>query len=238
MKQRNMMLGKDLAIPLILVSLVLLNIAIIPVSGFLYDGKTDDFEYQFMAPSGWHKYVRFEVVERPLSEGIAIISVTTETTEATTYEDFRLKIPEWSIIDENGSVIDSWPYCPIWFDLSPLEVGMEFNDTEHWFYNFTVDSITTETCNIERATQGEEYIIYQHLYYDVDSNRIRQYDYSMKYPSNTVYTIRLKYLPEGWNFAPAPIVTDPSIIFLLLVGIFVELVIITLIFTRHFSKPK
>ncbi|MHA3964412.1 MAG: hypothetical protein AM325_012835, partial [Candidatus Thorarchaeota archaeon SMTZ1-45] len=134
MHWRKFGVGKKLILSEMLILLALSISLVSPASASIYQGKSADFEY-YHCNGYWHTYVTFSVEEWHSSTGIAIIRVINETTT----RDYWLKIPEWSIVDSEGNIIDRWPYCPIWLDLSQLEDGMVFDDPDYWLYNFTID---------------------------------------------------------------------------------------------------
>jgi hypothetical protein len=205
---------------------------IFPVSGSLHDGKSSYFEY-YHSSDDWHTYVKFSVEEWDSSEGIATIRVTNESA----IQDYRLKIPEWSIVDSEGEIISRWPYCPIWLDVSPLEVGMVFNDTDYWLCNFTVEGKNSDTCEIERITPFmDEYRTIEHLWYDRDSNRIRRYTYSIQHISYITWTVNLKYYPGTWTFTHAQAQFELGLRAFLIVGVIIELIVIVFFMARRLRK--
>ncbi len=202
------------------------------VSASISTGKTAYFEYYFCSPGGWHTYVEFKVEEWDQTENIAIIRVTNESV----IQDFRVKIPEWGIVDSEGNITHRWPYCPIWFDMSSYENEQVIDDTDSWLWNFTVEF----SREFHRITQKVGYQIIESLYYDTEANRIEQFDVSTKYPDNTVYTTRLKYYPGVWNFDSTTTTThdqsDTVLTPLLLVGIVAELIVIIYLVARRLRK--
>lgn len=227
-------------IAIVAVNLLILCAPISPVSGYIYAGAELEFEY--LDFESFHHYLRFEVLEWDSIQGYCEIRVTNETG----YQDYRLKIPEWSIIDEEGSVIGMWPYCPLWVDTTSMFEGMVFDDPDFWLFNFTVDRLSSYTCEIERIIPGDLFDYIEHLYYNglsghaLDSERIRQWDNSTRTHQGRVYMRRLKYLEDGWPSS----ITDPppeeSFDFqqLLVLGIAVELIVISILALRIRSRRR
>lgn len=226
MRRREIGIRKGLIIPLVVLCLVFSPPFISSASEPIQTDKTTYFEYYFCSPDGWHTYVKFTVKEWDQSEGIATIQVTNESA----IQDYRLKIPEWSIVDTSGEIIGRWLYCPIWLNVASFESGMMFNDTNYWLCGFTVDLISSSHCEIERTIPHDGFDIIESLYYNPQISCLEQYDCSIKYPNNTVYTVRLKYYPYVWNFTTSTIINteEPEISYtpLLLVGVAIEVVVI------------
>ena len=207
---------------------------IFPVSGSIYEAKTSYFEY-YHCSDNWHTYVKFSVEVWDSSEGIAVIRVTNESTT----QDYRLKIPEWSLVDSEGHIIGRWPYCPIWLDVSSFESGMEFNDSNQWLFGFTVDIVGSTHLEIERTTPHDGFDVIECLYYNPEESRIEQYDFHTKYPDNTVYTTRLKYYPDVWDFSTTSTTqdrTDTTLTAYLVLGVVIELVVIVYLISRRISR--
>lgn len=232
MRRSPVGVGRSLFLTLVMICLTLSTSLINPVSGNVYSGKTSDFEY-YSTRGDWHTYVRFSVEEWDSNEGIAIIRVTNESA----IQDFRLLIPEWSIVDSEGNITGRWPYCPIWLDLSGLVKGLVFDNPNAWLCNFTVDTITSDTCSFERILPyKDDYQIIEHLYYDVDHERIQQYDYSRKHISNVVFTVRLLYYPGRWTFTHEQALFESGLKAILIVGVFIELAVIIILIARRLRK--
>jgi hypothetical protein len=219
---------------LIIASLINVNPSVQLVSGYISLGKQVDFEY-YSCAGYWHHYLRFTVFEWDSDDGIAVIRETNESAA----KDYRLKIPEWSIIDDAGVVIGMWYYCPIWIDVSLFVEGMLIDNPGYRLYNYTVDYLSSTNCEINRTIKGEEYDIFENLYYNADSGCIKQWDTSYKYPSNQVSTVRLKYLEDGW---PSTITTQSStsaeIQVYLSVGIILEFIAIIFLLMRRWFIQK
>jgi len=231
---RQVGVRRSLVMPMIILCLAFSTPLISPVSASISTGKTAYFEYYFCSPGGWHTYVEFTVKEWYQTENIAIIQVTNESA----IQDYRVKIPEWSIVDAEGEIIGRWPYCPIWLNVSSFESGMVFNNTDDWLFGFVVDLVGSDHCEIERTIPHDGFDIIECLYYNPQISRIEQYDCHTKYPDNTVYTIRLKYYPSVWNFTSSTSTTHSQsdtlhTTPLLLAGIAVELVVIAYIVVRR-----
>ena len=102
-------------------------------------------------------------------------------------------------------------------------------DTDHWLNNFTVHS----SYEFQRITQKVGYQIIEQLYYDLEENRIRQYDTSIKYPDNTVYTVRLRYYDGSFSFTHGQVQIEPALTPVLVSGILIELVVIIFLVARR-----
>ncbi len=232
MRRRYFGVQKTSLIVLIILNFIVLNTLVSPASGYISQDKVVDFEY-FHCSGDWGHYVRFTVVEWDSIQGIAVI----RETNISTVQDYRLRIPEWSIIDEEGDMIGMWNYCPIWIDTSSMVEGMIFQDPDNRLCNYSVDYLSSTKCEINRTVPGNEYDRLERMYYDGESGLIEQWDSSVKYPDNTVYTVRLLYLEEGW-----PITTssdqpaDPIITSVLVGGIAIELLVIVYFLARRISK--
>jgi hypothetical protein len=220
---------KCLVVPTIVLCLAFSAPLISSGSASIYNGKTAYYEYYYCQPNGWHTYMQFTVEEWDQTTNIALIRVANESAT----QDYRVKIPEWEIVDSEDNIIHGWPYSPIWFDMSSYVNEQVIINTDSWLCNFTVEG----SREFHRTTQKVGYQILEDLYYDTQANRIEQYDYSIKNPDNTVYTIRLKYYPGVWNFDSSTSATHGQSATLLtpflLAGIAVELVVIVYLITRR-----
>lgn len=225
MRYRQVGVRRSLVISMIVLCFALSTPLISSGSASIYTGKTAYFEYYFCSPDGWHTYVEFKVKDWDQNENIAIIRVTNESA----IQDYRVKIPEWRIIDSEGSIIHGWPYCPIWFDMSSYENEQVINDTESWLCNFTVEG----SDEFHRTTQKVGYQILEDLYYDTGAKRIEQYDNSIKYPDNTVYTVRLKYYPGVYSFTHGQVQFESFLTSFLVSGVVIELAVIVFFLARR-----
>ncbi|MHA2396952.1 MAG: hypothetical protein ACXAC0_09630 [Candidatus Thorarchaeota archaeon] len=229
MRRRQFGGQKSSIIALIALSLIVLNTFVCNVSGSISVGKQSDFEYYHMS-GDWGYYVRFTVMEWDVDLGIAIVRETNKTG----FQDYRLRIPEWYVVDAEGYDVERWQYCPIWFNISSLEEGFVFEDSRYWFYNFTVDRLSSSICELERFIYGEEYDIIEHLYYDVDSERIDQYDYSnISLTDYTVATVTLRYLEDGWTFSTTEEQGSIGLTAILAIAIVVEIEVIIILLYRR-----
>jgi hypothetical protein len=204
----------------------------VSVSASIHEGKTSYFHY-FLCGGDWDTYVKFSVEEWDSNEGIAFIRVTNESA----IQDYRLSIPEWSIVNSGGVVIGRWPYCPIWFDTSEFEEGTVIDDPNSWFCNFTVENVYTGRCELVYIGPFvDDYQIIEHLLYDTDYNRIDQYDYSTKHVSNVVHTVRLSYYPSSYSFTHAEAQFQAAMTPILLAGIAIELILIVFFVARRLRQ--
>ncbi|MFW9833055.1 MAG: hypothetical protein ACFFEK_03585 [Candidatus Thorarchaeota archaeon] len=226
---RQVGVRKSLVITMIVLCLAFSTPLISSGSASISTGKTAYFEYYFCQTGGWHTYLEFTVEEWDQATNIALIRVTNESAT----QDYRVKIPEWEIVDSAGSIIHGWPYSPIWFDMSSYVNEQVINDTDSWLFNFTVEG----SREFHRRTQKVGYQILEDLYYDTEANRIEQYDYSIKNPDNTVHTIRLKYYPGVWNFDSSTTTANGQSATLLtpflLAGVAAEIIVIIYLITRR-----
>lgn len=225
---RQIGVRKSPVIPMVVLCFALSIPLISPVSASISSGKTAYFEYYFCSPDGWHTYVEFKVEEWDQTENIAIIQVTNESA----IRDYRVKIPEWEVVDSEGNIIHGWPYCPIWFDMSSYVNEQVINDTDSWLCNFTVES----SHEFHRTVQKVGYQIIESLYYDTGANRIEQYDNSVKYPDNTVYTVRLKYYPGVYAFTHSQAQFESFLTSFLVSGIVIELAVIVFFLARRLRR--
>ncbi|MGY5874044.1 MAG: hypothetical protein RTV72_17480 [Candidatus Thorarchaeota archaeon] len=231
MRRRHFGVQKTSIIVLLILNLIILNTLVSPASGYISAGKIVDFHY-YHCSGDWGYPVRFTVVEWDSFLGIAVI----RETNISAVQEYRLRIPEWSIIDDNGDIIGMWNYCPIWIDTSSMVEGMIFQEPDNRLCNYSVDYLSSTRCVINRTIRGEEYDRIEHLYYDGESGLIEQWDSSKKYPDNTVYTVRLLYLEEGWPSTTTSSQTQPtgpSLTPFLVAGIAIELLVIIYFLTRR-----
>lgn len=236
MRRRHFGVQKTSLIVLLILNFIVLNTLVSSVSGYISPGKVVDFHY-YHCSGGWGYHVRFTVMEWDNNQGIAVIRETNTSAE----QDYRLRIPEWSILDDGGNVIGMWNYCPIWIDTSSMVEGMVFQDPNSRLCNYSVDYLSSTRCVINRTVPGDEYDHIEHLYYDGESGLIEQWDSSAKYPDNTDYTVRLLYLEEGWPSSATSSQIQPGAPYLtpvLVAGIAIELLVIIFFLTRRVPKQN
>ncbi|MFW9769792.1 MAG: hypothetical protein ACFFF9_10285 [Candidatus Thorarchaeota archaeon] len=223
---------RNLIIPITLLCLTLTITLIQPVSGTLYPGKTAYYEY-YHSSGDWATYVKFEVDVWSPTDGIAVIKVTNNSA----IQEYRLRIPEWAVVDTEGNIVERWPYCPIWLDVSAFESGMVFTDPDSWLFNFSVNYVSFDMVAINRTTPDVGFIISENLFYDSQTNRIRQYDYHTRYPNSTVYTIQLMYYPGEVEFTITDQgLNDSNIPVSYLFGFLVEIVVIVYLIAYRFRE--
>jgi hypothetical protein len=227
MRCRQVGVRRNLSILILVSFLTLSTAAVHPASGSLYTGKTDYYKL-IDYHHAWEMFVEFSVEEWDSNAGIAIIVVANESA----IQDYRLKIPEWAIVDSQGVIIERWPYCPIWFDMSGYANNQVVDNTNSWLYNFTVEGSN----EFHRTTQKVGYQILEDLYYDTAAKRIEQYDTSIKYPNNTVYTLRLKYYPGVFSSTVSQTQIESFPTLFLVSGIVIEVVAITFLLARRFKR--
>ncbi|NHI88013.1 MAG: hypothetical protein EAX87_00740 [Candidatus Thorarchaeota archaeon] len=204
--------------------LTLSTTAVHPASGSIFTGKAAYYKI-IDYHGGWEMFVKFSVEEWDTNEGIARLRVTNESA----IQDYSLKIPEWAVVNSQGVIIHRWSYCPIWFDLSSYENGQVIDDTDSWFFNFTMEY----SHEFHRTTQWVGYKILESLYYDTEARRTEQYDTSIKYPNNTVYTLRLKYYPGVYSFTHSQAQFESTLTPFLIAGVILEFFVIVFLLARR-----
>ncbi len=233
MRRRRIGVRETLFISL-LICLTLSTCFINPVSGSIFEGKTSYFLY-YQCEGDWYTNMKISVEDWNSIEEIATIRFTNRSST----QGYRLKIPEWTIVGTDGDIVGRGPYCPIWLDVSEFDEGFVFNNTNHWLYNFTVELASSDHCEIRRTTPHAGYEIIESLYYDPVEERIEQFDTSIKYPDNTVHTVRLLYYDGVLNFPSTSTTqgpTDSTLTVTLILGVMIELAVIIYFLKRRFGE--
>jgi hypothetical protein len=227
MRCRQVGVRRNLTILIIVFFLTLSTAAIHPASGSLYTGKTAYYKFGDYH-NAWEMFVRFSVEEWDSNGGFATVRVTNESA----MQDYRLKIPEWGVVDSQDAIIHRWSYCPIWFDLSLYENNQVINDTESWFFNFTVE----HSCEFHRTTQWVGYKIIESLYYDTEARRIEQFDTTIVYPNSTGYTQQMMYYSGVYSFTHSQAQLGSTLTTFLIAGVILEFFVIVFLLNRRFKR--